>query len=178
MRICTRFSKMPYNFLIVLLVLILASCSEQGVKYPAPSALKNIQTTPIHNPKRIKSGRRRVVVSKPAFKNTAEAIRFYSSKSDTNSQVCVAVYYLKAGKVYKAKSIVSSLEKKNLSFKDYSKVYAIAGLIRFKEKKNYRDYFELAYAYDEKNSVAKYMLSSKSKSLSIALKKAEKWCKR
>ncbi|WP_022669816.1 hypothetical protein [Hippea alviniae] len=167
---------MLYNFLILLVVFALASCSGQGVKYPAPSALRTHKTKPIY--KQTEKPKPKPVVKESEFKSVSEAIRFYSLKGDINSQICLAVYYLKAGKIYKARSIVSSLEKKSLSFKEYAKVYAIAGLIRFKEKKGSKDYFELAYAYDEKNSVAKYMLSSKSKSLSVALKKAEKWCKR
>ncbi|WP_156919079.1 hypothetical protein [Hippea sp. KM1] len=144
-----------HKLIIVLLIFLIAGCEGQNVKYPAPSAVYNT-----HNSK---------TLSKPKTINKP-------SRKPKNKGICLAVSDISANRLSRAEVRLKSLENANLSNKAYAQVYSLMSLVRFRRHLRYKDYAEIAYAYDEDNRLARYMLK-KRPIFEIALKIAKDWCR-
>jgi len=130
---------MPYRqILLLFIVLLLASCSGGGIKYPSPHAVYlNKQTPHISRSKKI---------TKIAVKHT---------------EFCSIFYMITKGKLTIAQRKLKKLENSKLSADQYANVYALLGVINFLKHGDYSDYAEVSVAYNLKNSIAIYLLNKR-----------------
>ncbi|WP_148226548.1 hypothetical protein [Hippea maritima] len=138
------------------MIFLIAGCEGQNVKYPAPSA--SYQTP-------------QKAYVKPKIKD-----RPHKLKKVKNYGICYAVKDISIGRLNRAEIRLKSLENSNLTNKEYAQVYSLLSLVRFRKHLGYKDYAEIAYAYNEKNKLARYMLKRKPL-FEMALKIAKDWCR-
>ncbi len=165
--------------IVLTLALILGGCESASVKYPSPAAVYYSKNKPISNNRRIVR-RGRIEIHKKSqvtFLNCRSFVKKRQSLLSLDDKICLSYCYIKFGKLKRAKALLSDLEKEHLTSKEYARVYALLGVIRVKRHMNGKDYFELSYAYDSDNRLARYMLSAKHPSLDFALQFAKRWCK-
>ena len=164
---------------VFILALFLSGCESASVKYPSPSAIYYSKNKPMSNNRgvvkreRIKTRKKSHIV----FLNCRSFAKKRQSILSLDGKICLGCCYIKLGELNRADALLSGLEKKQLTSKEYARVYALLGVIRVEKHMNGRDYFELSYAYDSNNRLARYMLSVKHPSLDFALQFASGWCK-
>ncbi len=163
---------------LFVLALIVGGCESASVKYPSSTAVYYPKNKPAPNNRRIVK-RERIENHKKSqitFLNCRSFVKKRRSFLSLDDKICLSYCYIKSSELKKAKALLSDLEKEQLTSKEYARVYALLGVIRVKRHKNGKDYFELSYAYDSSNRLARYMLSSKHPSLDFALQFANRWC--
>jgi len=164
---------------VFILALILGGCESATVKYPSPSAVYYPKNGHNSNNRRVVK-RKKVkirVTSRSPFTICRSLIKKGISFSSLGDKICLGYCYIESGELKRAEALLSGLEKKQLTNGEYARVYALLGVIRVKKHLSGRDYFELSYAYDSNNRLARYMLSTRHPSLDFALQFANRWCK-
>ncbi len=147
----------------------LYSCSS-SIKYPQYST-QNVEQnkvivkhakpkTEYYNPKTQRG------VSYLKLGRCKKAINYFGSLDGFLPQYCLLVSYGYCGAFKKAKREFSKLENRDINNKWQARVYATFGFILMIEKKSvFRDYLTVAYAYDEKNRLARELMLKKHLSL-------------
>ncbi len=172
------------RFVPFLVVFLLLGCAPH-IKYPSKSAIYYEQAT-IGKRKQYKKKQahlkkvKKIYIHKTkksvVIGNCQEGIVYYSKFETNIAKICLGYYYFECGKLYKSKKILTDLEKKQLTNKQFGQVYALLGLIQVERRFSGRNYFELSYAYDSNNRVATYMLNTSKPSLRFAKQLAREWC--
>lgn len=164
---------------VLVLALILGGCESASVKYPSPAAVYYLKSKPTPSNHRIvkrgKSESHRK--SQITFLNCRSFVKKRQGLFSLDDKICLSYCYIKYSELKRARVLLSNLEKEHLTSKEYARVYALLGVIRVKIHKSGKDYFELSYAYDSSNRLARYMLSTRHPSLEFALQFAERWCR-
>ena len=163
---------------IFILALILGGCESSSVKYPSPSAVYYSKSKVTSSNHRIVK-REKVKIykkSQPTFINCRGFPKKGRAFLSLDGKICLSYCYIKSSELKRAKELLSDIEKKHLTSKEYARVYALLGVIKVKKHMNGKDFFELSYAYDSSNRLARYMLSTKHPSLDFALQFANRWC--
>jgi len=175
---------MPLRLLLLLIIAVFLGGCESGVKYPTHTTVyystshpKKEKTTHKYHKRVIKNKGFAKNSTKPIFiTNCKKGIRYYINSKSVKERLCLSYFYLKCNRIRKAEKLLKQLASEQLSGKNYGEVYALYGLLAIKKGLNGKNYFELSYAYDPRNRVARYMLSVKKPSLNIAMKLANSWC--
>ena len=174
---------MPLRFLPLLILIAFLGGCESRVKYPThttiyyyPSHHKESKTSLKQRKKVIKNRTIKKTSKLNFFTNCNSGIVYYANSKDVKGRLCLSYFYLKCNRVKLAERVLKQLETRQLSGKNYGKVYALYGILAIKKGLNGKNYFELSYAYDPKNSVARYMLTVKKPSLQRAMRLARNWC--
>ncbi len=175
---------MPLRFLLLLILIALLGGCESRVKYPThttvyyyPSHSIRAKLTHKHSKRVNKNKRSSKNTAKLTFiKNCKSGILHYTNREDVEGRLCLSYFYLRCNRIRDAEKLLKQLELKQLSGKNYGKVYALYGILAIKKGLNGKNYFELSYAYDPKNRVSRYMLSVKNPSINTAMRLAKNWC--
>ncbi len=146
-------------------IAFLYSCSS-NIKYPQYST-QNVEQnrvivkrtkpkTEYYNPKTRKG------ISYLKLGRCKKAINYFSHLKGFLPQYCLLVSYGYCGRLKKAKSEFSRLENRDINNRWQARIYAAFGFILMTEKQNvFRDYLTVAYAYDEKNRLARELMLKK-----------------
>ncbi len=175
---------MPLRFLFLLIIAVFLGGCESRVKYPThatvyyyPSSLKKEKTVHKHHKEAVINNVYSKKHSRPTLiENCKRGILYFANRNDVKGRLCLSYFYLKCNRLRTAERLLKQLELKQLSSKNYGKVYALYGILATKKGLNGKNYFELSYAYDPKNRVARYMLSVKNPSINTAMRLAKNWC--